>query len=478
MFFVFSLSLLTSTSCAQQTSGTWVNSTASSFSHTASPPPAALLPSVINSIEQLFWPNVESKSSNVGDSIAAGIGMTRSTNTTMGDAPLSNMLSNTTKLEGSTPVSALSSTPIITTPPTAIPSRTLDQEETITVTTNLTISRITQITILPTSGNYTISFSGDCLDQWNSYWSANLSVSKWFETTYSETYTESEWSLTLSTTRFSGTQTVTVKYGAFAQSTYTTLAETSESVVLLGSSLTNTYLTTALRDTASTSYLLGNATIVQPTCTLPTYVPECQSSWEAYLSVTYAAPVRTAPAGCGNYTYADTRIQSSSCEARLSAYSAAQLSRSWVLDHNDAASPFCTQASITGALCSSIVGDFPETVKNKNSQRDGVVDLIIVTTYTTREESNDRSATITTDFWSWDPLSSLAPGCSLGCQSCQVNGGTVQLIFWLPMSSTWIDGTYSAISGNSNETVNSPHARHDSDQSDCLHLFRFAVCSR
>jgi hypothetical protein len=75
------------------------------------------------------------------------------------------------------------------------------------------------------------------------------------------------------------------------------------------------------------------------------------------------------------------------------------------------------------------------------------------TTLTTTEASNGHIAIITSNVLFWDPSSSFAPGCTLGCQSCQINGGTVQLIYWPPASSTWINGSYSAISGNSSEMV-------------------------
>lgn len=173
----------------------------------------------------------------------------------------------------------------------------------------------------------------------------------------------------------------------------------------------------------------------------------------AWLSVSYAAYLRTPPAGCASYVGQDPMLQPSSCQARLSSYSAAQLSRASVLGHNNASRPYCTQADITGELCSSIVGDFLEEVKDEKAQKYGVVGIYVPTTYATIGESNDRSTTITTAILSWDPLSSLAPGCTLGCHSCQINGGSVKLIHWLPVSSTWVDGTYSAISGSANEMV-------------------------
>ncbi|KAL1585181.1 hypothetical protein WHR41_06517 [Cladosporium halotolerans] len=50
--------------------------------------------------------------------------------------------------------------------------------------------------------------------------------------------------------------------------------------------------------------------------------------------------------------------------------------------------------------------------------------------------------------YSYDFTSSVISGTTT---SCQINGGTVQLIYWPPASSTWINGNYSAITRNSSE---------------------------
>lgn len=116
--------------------------------------------------------------------------------------------------------------------------------------------------------------------------------------------------------------------------------------------------------------------------------------------------------------------------------------------------PSCTQASITGAVCSTLVDSYLKDVKYYDQQTDGVVaGGMNYTTYTTTDTSNSRTATITSNVFFWDPSSSFAPGCTLGCHSCQINGGTVQLIYWPPASSTYINGNYSAITRSSNETL-------------------------
>lgn len=194
---------------------------------------------------------------------------------------------------------------------------------------------------------------------------------------------------------------------------------------------------------------LFNGTILQPACVLPTLVAECQSSWEKWVSQKYES-FREAPTECSSYEYQAVSLQPPSCQAPLSSYSYAV---SIVGANHYRSPPPCAQATVTGGLCSTLVSDFLRTAKYYNQQTDGVVaGTMNYTTYATTEASNSHVTTITSNVYFWDPHSSFAPGCTLGCQSCQINGGTVQLIYWPPASSTWIDGTYSAISGNSNET--------------------------
>jgi hypothetical protein len=116
--------------------------------------------------------------------------------------------------------------------------------------------------------------------------------------------------------------------------------------------------------------------------------------------------------------------------------------------------PYCTQATVTGAICSTIVNSFVKTVKEAYPQTGGVVAPGFYSVeYTSTEASNHHLVTSTSYVNFWNKSSSLAPGCTLGCHSCRINGGTVQLIYWRPESSTWINGSYHTVSGNNNETM-------------------------
>jgi hypothetical protein len=145
---------------------------------------------------------------------------------------------------------------------------------------------------------------------------------------------------------------------------------------------------------------------------------------------------------CKAYGY----IQPSSCVSPLSKYRS--LERIW----NSIAyqsTPACKQATITGSYCSETISQFLLDRNNWSEQSDevmGIGGLVPIT-------STMGNKTITTlDSDRWPATSELVPGCTLGCQACQINGGTVQLLYWPPMSSTWIDGFYSAITGNSTAT--------------------------
>ena len=114
----------------------------------------------------------------------------------------------------------------------------------------------------------------------------------------------------------------------------------------------------------------------------------------------------------------------------------------------DQPSPACTQAVVTGSYCSEQISWYLSSQRFWRGQSDGVVGVGVRVTVT----STVGNETITTHEHRWPAESELIPGCTLGCQECQINGGTVQLIYWPPMSSIWIDGLYSAITGNGTAT--------------------------
>lgn len=135
------------------------------------------------------WPSSSSQitSNLVGDFIAAGLGMTRASS--VATSSLATMNSDQI-----TPTSSISSTPMTT-------SQKL-------------------------SASYTLIFTGDCWEQWRSFWSATSSASSaWtrISTLAISTYTFTDWSISATTERFSGTTIVIVRNGAFAQTTFTTI---------------------------------------------------------------------------------------------------------------------------------------------------------------------------------------------------------------------------------------------------------------
>lgn len=396
---------------AQDGGGLWANYSTATLSRQSS---SSSLTSVdLSTIQQSSTADPQTTSDDVGDYIAAGMGMTRATDTSYKPNPSIAADSNDSTLISSTKSANTSQT---------------------------------------TSTNYTLSFAGDCWEQWTSYWSATSSASSaWTRISIptTSTYVFTEWSASEITKHLFGTITVTVKNGAFAQTTFTTVTETSVEYVPLTSSPTSTIEKIF---TWNEGYItsLFNGTILTPACVLPTLVTECQSSWENWVSQKYE-PYPEAPTECSSYKYKAVSLQPPSCQAPLLSYDSAV---SVVGEHHYQSPPPCAQATVTGALCSTLVSDFLRTAKYYNQQTDGVVaGTMNYTTYITTDASNSHAATITSNIYFWDPSSSFAPGCTLGCQSCQINGGTVQLIYWPPTSSTWIDGKYHAISGNSNETL-------------------------
>jgi hypothetical protein len=292
----------------------------------------------------------------------------------------------------------------------------------------------------PYSAYRNLSYTGECLDQWNSYWAASASQATLLESTilYSTNvatvlHTEyaSDWSSPEWTT---WTETETIVNGAFVQA-ISTIAH-RESVAR--SWAVSTHSTPSTSFTWSTSFF-DIPTITTPACVLPDYVPACQSSWEAWISLdAIKAPPR--PRSC----ILPTDVTASSCLSPLTEYSALN-SRYLAIP----ASPECTQAAITGSYCSEQVSNYVDMRIKWFGQYDEETSVGGSKPIT----SKMRNETITTYMPRWPASSSLLPGCTVGCHACQIKGGTVQLIYWPPTSSTWIDGTYSAVTDNSTTTA-------------------------
>lgn len=402
---------LFSTACmGDSTSGIWRNGTTRSLEehNSQSRSPSVLSTSSVSS--------PAAKSNDLGAFVAAGMGMTRSSD-----------------IDTTTITSASS-----------MPLRTADSG--ISSLSNAT-SHSTSNGTTSALGNHTVSFTGDCWDQWSQYWSANHSATRAF--TYSSFPTTTTFGFTLysdetASTIYSGTVTTTVYNGAHPQKTFTTVVGTSTSISFITKEPTKTFSTTRTWDDQVSIDLSGNNTFLEPSCSLPSYVPACQSSWDDWVLHKYGTFSNPKPAGCTSNVYSD--VQAPSCSAPVASWKSRddELISLAIRDK-----PSCTQARVTGTACSTLVTAFLENAAAYQQQSDGVVGGgMNYTTYTTSTGTANEAATITSNVWFWDPSSTFAPGCTLGCQSCQINGGTVQLIYWPPESSTWINGNYSAITGN------------------------------
>ncbi|KAK3622848.1 hypothetical protein LTR22_024636 [Elasticomyces elasticus] len=289
------------------------------------------------------------------------------------------------------------------------------------------------ITALP-GGPYSNGSVSDCFSSWNRWWSAS-----WLETygTYVDytTYT-SYWTETYS--GFNGTTeslsfpsiidtTHTIMNGFFPIATetiHTTIVSVTESPY---PARTSTGGGTITRSSASSQ----NNTLPTPTCTMPSYVPQCQSQYERRLDARLAPRPTPSPHCDLNAGFLqNTNIP----ELCVTSYGSAIDAYSEYIDA--VPSPFCTQcninlltllsaASIGGALCESVR-------QNDVSQANYYFAAEIITTQylpfffvgylggPINQVANDFNTT-----WTW-PTSS-----TLGVPSC----GTVKLIYW-PQSAT------------------------------------------
>jgi hypothetical protein len=348
----------------------------------------------------------------LGAFIAAGMGMTDSTDTTTPGEITTMTVSTATARSNK----SIAETPM-TTRSTALTSNLANTSD-------------------PYSGYRNLSYTGECLDQWNSYWAASHSQGFLMESTllYSTNvvtvlYTEytSDWSSPDWTTWI---RTETIGNGAFVQATSTI----AQRVSVARSWAVSTYSTPSTSLTWSTSFF-DMHTIPTPACVLPDYVPACQSSWEAWISLDATKAPRI-PISC----IFPTDVTASSCLSPLSEYSSL---RSLYLAIP--ASPECTQAAITGSYCSKRVSEYVHMRIKWYGQYDEETTVGGSKPVT----SEMRNETITTYMPRWPASSLLIPGCTVGCYACQIKGGTVKLIYWPPTSSTWIDGIYSAVTDNS-----------------------------
>ena len=239
---------------------------------------------------------------------------------------------------------------------------------------------------------YNVSLGGDCWQQWNEYWTAELSsYTSW------KTITETRVSTSLSATTMYDVETAPTSVSVTTETWYQTGAENSHqpfatftntitrSIELGGlhSSATSTGPTvnyTLTKVKTYTEATLLAPSITSPSCILPSLVAQCQSEWAGWI------------AGGANL----------------------------------AIQPLCTQASVDSRDCQSVISAYYADIPVHGDK--GVPAWV----------TNGTSVL-------WPTSRTYAPGCSMGCQQCAITGENVQLLYWPPSTATLVEnGTVTA----------------------------------
>ncbi|KAM0695545.1 hypothetical protein Q7P36_005905 [Cladosporium allicinum] len=297
----------------------------------------------------------------------------------------------------------------------------------LSVTANA--SSILANTIAIPTGRFANASADSCWPLWTDYWTysnavANPKTSDVSTVIEIETETQEAYAATTETDISTLTGTSVQDNGGFTISTRTTDSLTTFVYTITeqpGSTVTRT-------DTYTSITLLSynGPSIPMPTCQLPSIVLQCQSQWETYAS-SQLSPSPTPPSHCDinqGLIHADPPEYQPPC---ASAYHSSV--KSWYESLSTITAPPCTQASVSGALCSSIKDAyvhqqndvfFPSNVSFAPYFSNGYLgDFADVT-------ASDYSVT-----WQWPTSSTLGvPGCTLGCGRCAVTGNTVQLLYW------------------------------------------------
>lgn len=364
--------------------------------------------------------SVYSSSTGLGDYIASGLGLSTLTAETT-----SSVSTFTSEPVASNASISGSSLPVVTAHSTNASSSMRYG--------NASIVSISATGLQHYNGTTNASLS-QCWDQWSSYWSAEstpcvtISLSK---TTSSDigTYTVSWSSTPAETVTFSArTETYAPMDGPFTLPTTTQTIPASTNVQAGVPATDYTTIDTEIFTSWLTSmHCHDTKTLVKPTCALPSIVPQCQSSWDAYVSyqVTEMSPSSptcsaTAPA----------------CQSAISSFNAKYGNDGWWLYSTPL--PDCTLASIDASQCGIMQESYvsrygPASPTQQYNGVSGGFTMAPVTTLASQTITVAGVRTVansTVESYIWPTHLSLAPGCSLGCARCAVTGGTVQMIYW------------------------------------------------
>lgn len=302
----------------------------------------------------------------------------------------------------------------------------------------------------PILHNQSFTLSGDCWNQWSQFWSASSLVGQYayYKHDFTTTFTTTESSMWMSTSTFLSFYTTTVRGGQFPITTYSTIAPVTD-FDWFGTP-TTTWTTTQTTYDLTRMDVMPNASLPIPSCVLPTLVSQCQNSWDRYITHKTShedLPFDPAgPSGCD--AFATTMIPIS-CKAPISTWASVRSS----YFENEPQLPDCSQAKVPDDYCSSTRSQFIFKAEGKSQQSDGVP--AIKWTETTVDGTETR-----VPFWPSDTTIG-GPGCTLGCGSCAMQGGTVELIYWPPATTTANVSIHAPVTVEAlGTTFTSPTVRH------------------
>ena len=241
-----------------------------------------------------------------------------------------------------------------------------------------------------------IVYTGDCWDRWNHYWTCQsvmgLEPSETWWTLSTSTsvdtipmYGVTDGTKTTAYTTFLSTFVSTYYNGIFPILTSTlTISSTFsrwDEITTSTSLSRQTYF-----DYSESTSSIPLPTVTPPPCKLPAVVSQCQSSWSSFAS--------------------------------------AKLGISSVSADIGASEPLCSQAAINGSLCQDVMKAYWDGLWYVGGRRQPG-DMWNVS------QLPNKSWTTT-----WMADYRFLPGCTIGCQTCRITGGTVKVLYWPPATST------------------------------------------
>ena len=327
------------------------------------------------------------------------------------------------------------------------------------------------------SGNSSID---QCWVQWSNYWQfeADYGGHEWYPSTIGTTKTVTDlymWSrlwesacihsyAAMSTsyagrpwsvvpgTPFTDTYTNTIVADGFTKTTETvTHTQTGGFITALSSVTPITTITsmTSYTETSVHDIQLFSLSQPHPDCELPSSVPQCQALWNKWASVQVNTSTPTV-----------TRCWTENCEGSWNTYDSAWSLYSYM---KSVPAPACTQASLGASLCNALRSSYEARGLSENNAlttSNGITGYSggfqILTAAASGSEGLGMSfgtTQVTNLSVSWPKSSTLGVGCTLGCGSCAITGGTVQLIYWQQAKSTSTSDVGQSSVPKSNEVV-------------------------